>query len=141
MKYTLVMLFSFLIHLPSWEGWDIFAKVKFTEKYFAEQKEYYLVPLLDSRIRYYEGKEMTLQGYYLPFDMPNKFSIVISKYPYSMCFFCGGSGPESVAEVVFAEKPPKFKKDQVIRITGTLRLNDSDVNRLNFILEQARLEN
>src|SRR5687768_12597897 len=112
---------------PSTDGWEIFAKVKFTEKFFKELNEYYLAPFLDSRIRFYEGKEMTLEGYYLPFDMNDEKAVVISKNPYSACFFCGGAGPESVAEVVFASKPSRFKADQIITVTGILKLNDKDI--------------
>lgn len=136
-----LLLISGLWVQPSTDIWEIFAKVKFTQKFFKELDEYYLVPFLDSRIRFYEGKEITLEGYYLPFDLNNKNSVIVSKYPYSACFFCGGAGPESVAEVIFASKPPKFKPDQVITVTGILKLNNNDVNHMNFILEQARLEN
>lgn len=142
MKFaTTLLLISGLWVQPSTDIWEIFAKVKFTQKFFKELDEYYLVPFLDSRIRFYEGKEITLEGYYLPFDLNNKNSVIVSKYPYSACFFCGGAGPESVAEVIFASKPPKFKPDQVITVTGILKLNNNDVNHMNFILEQARLEN
>jgi hypothetical protein len=134
------LLVSGLAVQPSSDLWNIFAKVKFTQKFFKEPGEYYLVPFLDSRIRFYEGKDVTLEGHYLPFDLNNKNSIIISKYPYSACFFCGGAGPESVAEIVFASKPPRMKADQVITVTGILKLNDKDINHMNFILEQARLE-
>lgn len=135
------LLISRLVAQPSTDIWEIFAKVKFTQKFFKELDEYYLVPFLDSRIRFYEGKEITLEGHYLSFDLNNKNSVIVSKYPYSACFFCGGAGPESVAEVIFALKLPRFKPDQVITVTGILKLNNSDVNHMNFILEQARLEN
>jgi hypothetical protein len=124
---------------PSTGGWDIFAKVKFTDKFFKELNAYYMVPFLDSRIKFYEGKEITLEGYYLPFDLDDKNSVVISKNPYAACFFCGGAGPESVAEIFFTSRPPRFKADEIITITGILKLNDSDINHMNFILKNARL--
>jgi hypothetical protein len=103
---------------PSTDAWDMFAKVKFTNKFFKELNAYYSVPFLDSRIKFYEGREITLEGYYLPFDLDDKNSVVISKNPYAACFFCGGAGPESVAEIVFSSKAPRFKADQIITITG-----------------------
>lgn len=139
MKTICVVLFFSLSVQPSWDGWDIFAKVKFTDKFFKELNAHYLVPFFDSKIRSYEAKDITLEGYYLPYDL-DKNTIVISKNPYSMCFFCGGAGPESVAEIVFAAKHPRFKADQIITVTGTLKLNDKDINHMNFILENARLE-
>lgn len=129
-----------VVHQPATNGWDIFARVKFTEKFYKELNEYYLAPLLDSRIQSYEGKEITLKGHYLPLDLEDQHSIVLSKNPYSACFFCGAAGPESVAEINFQSKPPRFKPDQIITVTGMLRLNDSDVNHMNFILDHAQLE-
>jgi len=56
-----------------------------------------------------------------------------------MCFFCGGAGPESVAEVIFKDKTPRLKPDQLVTITGTLDLNDTDVMHMNFILREAQI--
>lgn len=141
MKLLISLLISTIVTTqPSREGWDIFAKVKFTPQLVKEVNEYYLIPFLDSRIRYYEGKELTLEGYYIPMDLEQPRTIILSKYPYAQCFFCGGAGPESISEIVFVSKPPKFKVDQLIRVSGTLKLNDKDINHLNFILENARLE-
>ncbi|MCU0420237.1 MAG: DUF3299 domain-containing protein [Cyclobacteriaceae bacterium] len=120
------------------EGWDTLARVPFHSKFFKEHNEYFLVPTFHSGIRAREGKEITLKGHFMPFDLPDK-SIILSKYPYAACFFCGGAGPESVAEVVFASKPPRFKADQIITVKGKLKLNDNDVSHLNFILTEAEL--
>lgn len=125
---------------PPIDGWNLFARVKFTEKFMKELNEYYLVPFLDSKIKSHEGKEITLKGYFLPFELDDKNRIIISKNPYSQCFFCGGAGPESVSEIVFASKRPRFKADQIITVTGTLKLNPTDINHMNFILVNARME-
>ncbi len=124
---------------PVEDGWVIFAKVKFTSRYYKEHKENFLTPFFDSRIRALEGTEIQLRGHYMPFDLDDKKTIIISKFPYAACFFCGGAGPESVAEITFAGKVPKFKADQVITVRGILKLNDSDVNHLNFLLLNALL--
>jgi hypothetical protein len=52
-------------------------------------------------------------------------------------FFCGGAGPESIAEVYFKAATPKFEGDQFIRIKGKLKLNDDDLEHGNFIVEDA----
>jgi hypothetical protein len=133
-------LFLLIIHTLPIDGWDLFARVKFTPKFYKELNEQYLAPFLDSKIRFYEGKEISLKGHYLPYDMDEKNTIIISKVPFSQCFFCGGAGPESVAEIVFSEKRPRFKADEIITVIGILKLNEKDINRMNFILEQARIE-
>jgi hypothetical protein len=41
--------------------------------------------------------------------------------------------------IFFKEKSPKFKTDQIITVRGKLRLNDSNLDELNFILEDSEL--
>lgn len=124
---------------PITNGWLLFSRVKYTERFYKELNEYYLTPFFDSKIRQYENQEILLKGHFLPFDIDEKNVIVISKVPYAACFFCGGAGPESVAEIHFKEKRPKFKVDQVIQVSGKLILNDKDINHMNFILKEAVL--
>jgi hypothetical protein len=142
-KLTVFFLLCFLLigfnSFAQHDTWDLFAKVKFTSKFYKEFNDYFLAPKFDENIKNIEGKEVILKGHYLPFDLPNKLHIIISKFPYAQCFFCGGAGPESIAEVHFKEKPRKFKADEIIVVKGRLRLNDSDVNHVNFILEDAEL--
>lgn len=120
-------------------GWLVFAKVRFTERFFKELNEYFLVPFFDSKIRHYENREILLKGHYLPFDLKEKNTVIISKYPYAACFFCGGAGPESVAEVRFKGTRPRFKTDELIHVSGKLLLNDTDIDHMNFILKDAEL--
>jgi len=120
------------------DAWALFARVSFKPQFFKEYDQSFLVPDFRSEILSRKGQEITLQGHYMPIEMERN-TIVISKFPYAACFFCGGAGPESVAEVVFATKPPKFKVDQVIKVKGKLALNDNDVNHLNFIIQEAVL--
>jgi hypothetical protein len=121
------------------EGWSLFAKTKFETKYNEKAAEYFLMPSFPAEVKAMVGKEVDLEGYYLPIDVAGNAYIVISKYPYSQCFFCGGAGPETIAEVVFKSKPEKFEADQFIRIKGKLKLNESDVDHVNFILVDAVL--
>jgi hypothetical protein len=55
-----------------------------------------------------------------------------------MCYFCGGAGPESVIEVT-VKKPLKFTS-RVITLKGTLKLNDSDPDKLFYLLINAEEE-
>jgi len=121
------------------DGWNVFARVKFNSQYFKELKEYFLVPAFDATTKAKEGTSVTLKGYYLPMDLEDVKTIIISKKPYAECFFCGGAGPESVAEISFSSKPPRLKADQVITVRGKLKLNDTNVNHLNFILTNAEI--
>ena len=82
---------------------------------------------------------LTLKGYYIPTEVNSEKWIVMSKVPMSQCFFCGGAGPESIAMINFKGKFPKFKTDQIITVKGKLRLNDTNLDELNFILDDAEL--
>jgi hypothetical protein len=119
------------------DGWERFAKTKFDAKYNQGAGEYFLFPTFPAELTASVGKEIDLEGYYLPIDVEGNAYIILSKFPYSQCFFCGGAGPESIAEVYFKAATPKFEGDQFIRIKGKLKLNDDDLEHGNFIVEDA----
>ena len=122
-------------------GWDVFKKVKFKPKYFAEFATNILLPTFKPEIKALEGKEITLSGYVIPTAETgwNSNNIVLSKVPYSSCFFCGGAGPETVAELEMGGRPPRFKMDRRYTFKGILSLNEADVNRFSFILKNVVL--
>ncbi len=121
------------------DGWGVFAKTKFDAKFNQQVGEYFLYPTFSPDLKAMVGKEFSLEGYYLPIDVEGNAYIILSKFPYSQCFFCGGAGPESIAEVFFKVKLGKFDPDQYIRVKGKLKLNDADLEHGNFILEEAVL--
>lgn len=121
------------------QGWTEFARVKFKAKYYKEYDAYFLEPTFHTSIKALEGKEVELEGYFIPVEFDDKKVFMLSKYPYAQCFFCGAAGPESVAEVMLQEKVPRFKTDQFVRVRGILKLNGSDVNHMNFLIQQAQI--
>ena len=121
------------------DSWSEFAKTKFEPKYYEKLGEYLFVPTFSAQLKSMVGKEITVQGYYVPFAPEGDSYIVISKFPMSQCFFCGGAGPESIAEVNFSGKTPTFQVDDLITVKGKLKLNTDDVNHVNFILTDAAL--
>lgn len=125
--------------LAQTDGWVGFARTKFEARYNEKAKEYFLQPSFSPDLKALVGKEIELEGYYLPIDVEGDAYIILSKFPYSQCFFCGGAGPESIAEVTFKTKPRAFEADEFIRVRGKLKLNDSDLEHGNFILEEAVL--
>jgi len=141
MRVSLVLLFSVcsFFSYAQTDGWNAFAKTKFDTKYSEKAGEYFLFPAFPADLKAMVGKEIDLEGYYLPIDVEGDAYIILSKFPYSQCFFCGGAGPESIAEVYFKSKTPKFEGDQFIRIKGKLKLNDADLEHGNFIVEEAVL--
>ena len=121
------------------DTWSMFARTKFEPKYYEKIGEYLFYPNFPADLKALEGKEITIEGYYVPFAPEDGEYIIISKYPMSQCFFCGGAGPESIAEVNFAKPQSKFQVDDLITVKGKLKLNIDNVDHVNFILEQAVL--
>lgn len=139
---TLFFLVGLLIVTPAVaqnDAWALFAKTKFDAKYNDKAGEYFLYPTFPDELKNRVGKEIDMEGYYLPIDVEGDAYIILSKFPFAQCFFCGGAGPESIAEVSFKVKQEKFEPDQFIRIKGKLKLNESDIEHGNFIIEDAVL--
>ena len=121
------------------DAWALFAKTKFESKYYENLGEYLFYPHFSEELKKMEGKELTIQGYYVPFAPEDGNYIVLSKFPMSQCYFCGGGGPESVVEVYFAKDNTKFTQDDLITIKGKLKLNSEDWEHMNFIIKDAVL--
>jgi len=136
---VVLMVINSSLLAQSKDPWNDFAKTKFEPKYYEKIGEYLFYPNFTPELKALEGKEITIQGFYVPFAPEDGNYIIISKYPMSQCFFCGGGGPESVAEVTFAKAPAKFQVDDLITVKGILKLNASDVEHVNFIIEKATL--
>ena len=88
------------------EIWSLLAKTKFEPKYFENLKEYIFYPNFPPDVKALDGKEVSIEGFYVPFGSEEENFIILSKVPQSQCFFCGGAGPESVVEVKFAKAVP-----------------------------------
>jgi len=77
-----------------------------------------------------------VSGYIVPVEgYKSHTEFVFSAYPYNMCFFCGGAGPETVMEVTSTE-PVKYSTER-IKLRGRLTLNSDDINRLMYVLTEA----
>lgn len=115
-------------------SWNILAKVT----YKVEEDEYgeMHVPEFSSEIKALEGKEVSLQGFIIPFEgMFKPQHLILSSLPVDACFFCGTGGPETVAEVYLKEEMEYTARPVLIK--GRLRINKSDLNELMYVLEDA----
>ncbi len=96
------------------------------------------VPVFGSEIKKLEGEYIEIKGYIIPIDgYKSHKEFIFSAFPYSMCYFCGGAGPETVMEIN-ASKPIKFTADQ-ITLKGKFALNADDINRMMYILNDVEL--
>jgi hypothetical protein len=122
--------------------WALLSKTRFVEKLNREYGMYFLYPIFPDELKALEGKLVEVTGFYIPLDVSTSEFAVLSKFPNAECFFCGGAGPESIVVAYLKNKPFKrIKVDEIITIKGKLKLNDSDIDELNFILMDAEIIN
>ena len=140
----LIILFSLFISTASIaqfsnssENWKMMADVNY-EKSQDEYGEIY-VPKFGDAVQKMKGKTVSLKGFIIPFEgMFEPKHIIISSLPIAACFFCGGSGPETVAEAYLTEEVKYTAKP--VTVTGTLVLNDTDYDQLMYILKDAKVK-
>jgi hypothetical protein len=133
----LISQLSLTLLAQKFDSWNEFARTKFESKYYEKLGEYLYYPTFTPELLSLVGKEITLEGYYVPFAPENGNYIILSKFPMSQCFFCGGGGPESVVEVTFKTALPKVQVDDLITVRGKLKLNSDDLDHVNFIITDA----
>ena len=143
LKYSLP-LFLLLMSLSSFgqlpNGWEIFENTTFKKTFVKEYGMFMTWPDFKDDVLQYQGKEIMLMGYVIPTAEAGGFEgVILSKYPYAMCFFCGEAGIESVAELRMKNDPPDFAMDKPYVFKGKLLLNDEDFEQLNFILTEVEL--
>lgn len=121
-------------------GWDRLTDVSFEPKYLEEYGESFLVPSFGPKTSEMDGKSFEITGYLIPID-PEQDIYILSAFPFASCFFCGNAGPETIMELVFKRKSKNRQKtyqiDDIRSFKGVLKLNATDINHTNFILEKA----
>ena len=121
--------------------WKHLEEVDFEERYTEEIETYVPYPVFRPSVQRLAGQKVEIQGYVIPVEETGEESIIVlSANPFSSCFFCGMAGPETIMDIKLTKKfKNKFKQDDIITFRGTMRLNDSDLYYLNYILEGAEL--
>jgi hypothetical protein len=118
--------------------WKTLGKISYKKEYDEVMGFKIDKPVFGDAVKALNGKEITIKGYIIPVEgYKSHKEFIFSAFPYSMCFFCGGAGPETVMEVVAVEGV-KYTAEPVI-LKGTLILNDKDINRLMYKITNARL--
>ncbi len=123
---------------PEKVTWEILRDVTFNKKWFEAEQVYMLYPTFGPSVKKLDQKEVAITGYVIPRDLDAGL-YVLSAFPFSACFFCGGAGPESVMTLNFGKNARKFKTDERLTFKGTLKLNADDIYELNYILDNAEV--
>jgi hypothetical protein len=144
MRYTLILVIaSFLFLTPSRLkaqaiiSWDRLADVRFDLVWFEEYQTKFMVPKFGETVHALKNKKVKIKGYVIPVDATDNI-YVISKVPMAMCFFCGGSGSETIVELEMKKGLNKrYETDEIKTFQGTLTLNSKDVMHFIYILKDA----
>lgn len=117
--------------------WDQLTDVKFSKKYAPEFGIELLEASFGPSLKALDGKQVIIKGYIIPLD-PLGTQYVISRNPMASCFFCGGSGPETVAELRLHPKSiRRYATDEILTFKGTLMLNENNAESLNYVILNA----
>lgn len=117
--------------------WDQLTDVKFSKKFDATLGIELLTASFGESVKALDGKEIIIKGYIIPLD-PLGTQYVISRNPMASCFFCGGSGPETVAELRLHPKSiRRYATDELLSFKGILKLNESNSASLNYVILNA----
>ncbi len=144
MKKAMLIGMALFLGLTAWSQsskenlWKTLAKITYKKEYDELMGFEVDKPVFSEAIKKLEGKTVTVKGYIIPVEgYKSHTEFVLSAFPYNMCFFCGGAGPETVMDVR-AVDPIEYTADPVV-LRGTLRLNAQDINQLMYALENAEL--
>ena len=145
LKHLIVVLLalqisSFINEEPVNISWKSLSETSFSE-YFNETKNIWtLEGLFPMSIRELNGSDVKITGYVIPLDIKER-SYVLSAYPYSSCYFCGGAGPESIVNLQLNDLKHHIETDAIKTFSGVLDLQSRPKNGFYFTLINARIEN
>ncbi len=118
--------------------WNVLADVRYGIRYDEDLEYDVEYPIFSEKIKALEGKEVEVKGYMIPLDeLIGQNFFILSAFPFNMCFFCGGAGPETVIEINTLKRI-QFTEEPIL-IKGKLELNQFDYNHMMYILNDAVL--
>jgi hypothetical protein len=120
-------------------SWKQLEGVSFDYEYREGENRWISKAKFSDAVKKWDGKFVQLKGHVLPLELDGGL-VVLSAFPFSSCFFCGGAGPESVVELRFKKRRKRWKTDEVATFSGTLRLNNTEFEMI-YILEDAQFVN
>ena len=120
-------------------SWTDLSDVEFIPAFVDSLQLSYLFPEFGEIPENLEGEEIEMEGYFIPVNEDTGF-YVLSQKPNASCYFCGAAGPETIVEIwLNKDQRKRIKMDDRIRVAGRFRINDTDLNHCNYILEDAKL--
>lgn len=116
-------------------NWDLLAEIEIENKHDEKAKAYYSQIIPSENVQALNQKRVKIKGFILPMDVKDGYYI-LSAFPNSSCFFCGGAGEESVIELKFKDEPKTYKMDDVVTFEGIFRWNSKPFE-LPYVMEEV----
>lgn len=133
LKFLLILLMSG--QTPIQNPWDLLGTTTIRQGHDSFLDEPIDLPVFPEKLKKWDGKEITLEGYIIPLKQGSQDYFVLSRFPYQSCFFCGAAGPETVVEV-YSDREVRFT-DEKVSVTGMLELNEDDPLHLFFLIRNC----
>lgn len=110
--------------------------------YFDEDYGDYLgKPTFSQKIKAWEGKKVSIEGYWIPVsEIGDSSVVVLSALPFAQCFFCSGAGIETVMQIKPKEKWQRLDTDAQVILKGSFHLNKNNPMELYYQLLEASLQ-
>lgn len=116
-------------------NWEFLLAIEYRKRFYHEFEMQIFTPVFPESLESINGKEVTLEGFVIPFDESGDF-VALSANPFASCFFCGKASPASVASL-YLDKKRIYNIDDFRKFRGTLRLNYDDPKDYYYILDNA----
>ena len=111
---------------------DVYYKSEYAEDMYG----YVQIPYFGEAVEPLDNKEVKITGYMLTLS-PDEGVFILSENPYADCFFCGFGGPESAIELRLNPGYDDYLMDELVTVTGILRLKREDVSSGVYIMDNA----
>ena len=113
--------------------WKLLGTISYKKKTVKDYGEVEF-PVVNPKLKTLGKKTVVISGFIIPIDPKN---YAISKNVFAACFFCGKSGPETLAGIKFRGTLPKLNTDQYVTLKGTFRYNETDIEDWIYHIEDA----
>ena len=134
--YIIILFISNNIFSQTEIDWLMLRDVYYKSEYKDDVDGYMQIPFFGKGVEDLDNEEVKITGFMLTLS-PDEGIFVLSQNPYADCFFCGYGGPESAIELRLKPGYDSFLMDELVTVTGILRLNREDVSSGVYVMDNA----
>ena len=134
--YIIIFLVSNSLFSQIEIDWLKLRYVYYESEYNEDEYGYVQVAHFGEAVESLDNKEVRITGYMLTLS-PDEDIFILSENPYAECFFCGFGGPESAIELRLKPGYDDFLMDELVTVTGILRLKREDVTSGVYLMDNA----